>query len=201
MRQWLLSVREFARALWKGWVYVVIVVLCGAVGFLQYMVDSHVLPPVVRTHLILPAWGWYLASVVGLLVGSFIAFHRLRMERDALRAGATQGAVASGPSRDQVRRWKEFIQPYTVGAGTLGPLGPLNLIYEPDYVEMRPHLAQDTNDRIEHLMGVNLSGTGLDLGGEIKQLILRDLTVLERAAKADDWGDDDGYFQVPERLR
>ncbi len=109
-------------------------------------------------------------------------------------------ATSALPSLDDLRRWQEFIQAYSLAAA---PRERLNLVYDPEYVEIEPYLSQETRRRIEVMTGLGLT-LGAVLGpnpaDEIKRLIYRDLEAVRRKAfKADPYSDDDGYLQRPPR--
>src|SRR5437588_450380 len=80
------SLKEWARACGQGWWAVVSGLVSAMAGLLQDLVSSGVLGPVAQTNIIVPSWVWYLAAVLGLLSGSLVAFHRMRVERDAARS-------------------------------------------------------------------------------------------------------------------
>ena len=81
----------------------------GATGILQELSRSGVTMPAVLLETSVPSWGWYLASVLGLLGGSFGAFHKLRVERDALkderRVVEAKISTSAFSLRRQIRSW------------------------------------------------------------------------------------------------
>ena len=100
--------------------------------------------------------------------------------RELLQAIRQSDSTVDEPSLNQVRTWKEYIENYPLDAS--GPLGPLNLIFEAEYAEMKPHLTKETRKRIEDTNGAHLSlSVGRDVRQELRRLTLRDLTVVERA--------------------
>lgn len=80
------SLREWLPDIGRGWLVVIVGLLCGTIGVLQELSRSGVLFASVLVQTPIPTWGWYLSSVVGVMGGSFWAFHRVRQERDRCKA-------------------------------------------------------------------------------------------------------------------
>ena len=76
------SLKEWLPSIGRGWVFVIVGLMFGTMGILQELSRSGLTMPAVLVQTAVPAWGWYLLSVLGITIGSFNAFHRVRVERD-----------------------------------------------------------------------------------------------------------------------
>jgi len=83
------SVKFYAQAVGKAWWALFVGSVLGVIGGtgLIWHVD-----------LKFPLWLWFLAAVVCLSVAQFLAFHRVRVERDSAIARAEQAEGNQGPS-------------------------------------------------------------------------------------------------------
>jgi hypothetical protein len=70
------SFSEYIPAVFRWWWAMVVSGIGGVLGAVATTTDKGVL---------LPAWGWFVISVVALSVAQFLAFHKVRVQRDELK--------------------------------------------------------------------------------------------------------------------
>lgn len=86
---WILSLREYGRRVWqRGWA-VVVSGIGGILGAIALVVPGHTVAATKTTpaHVspLVPTWLWLTLLVGGFTVAQFLAFHDVRVERDAAR--------------------------------------------------------------------------------------------------------------------
>jgi hypothetical protein len=104
------SFREWLPSSLVGRIYLIFIGVLAMLGLLRQLEDSGIINGITGAAMVIPPFGWFLMSGAGLLFGSFVAFHRLRLERDELRAFYTREG------------WEEDFKSLRDGAQTFWPV-------------------------------------------------------------------------------